>query len=63
MEFEWERSPYTIGASIGVARDMGDEKSSLDAADKACYGAKRDGRGLLRFATAMQSDELHTKLG
>jgi GGDEF domain-containing protein len=40
---------------------MGDEKSWLNAADKACYIAKRDGRGLLRIATLMQSDELHTK--
>jgi diguanylate cyclase (GGDEF)-like protein/PAS domain S-box-containing protein len=65
MEFEWKGSRYTIGASIGLAmnRDMADEKSWLDAADKACYIAKRDGRGLLRIATLMQSDELHTKQG
>lgn len=63
LEFEWKGSRYTIGASIGVAmnRGMGDEKSWLNAADKACYIAKRDGRGLLRIATLMQSDELHTK--
>jgi diguanylate cyclase (GGDEF)-like protein/PAS domain S-box-containing protein len=65
MEFEWKGSRYTIGASIGLAmnRDMADEKCWLDAADKACYIAKRDGRGLLRIATLMQSDELHTKQG
>jgi diguanylate cyclase len=63
LELEWEGSRYTIGASIGLAvnRDMADEKSWLDAADKACYIAKRDGRGLLRIATLLQSDELHTK--
>jgi diguanylate cyclase len=63
LEIEWEGSRYTIGASIGLAmnRDMADEKSWLGAADKACYIAKRDGRGLLRIATLMQSDELHTK--
>jgi GGDEF domain-containing protein len=44
-------------------RDMADEKSWLDAADKACYIAKRDGRGLLRIATLMQNDDLHTKQG
>jgi diguanylate cyclase len=57
MEFEWKGSRHTIGASIGLAmnRDMADEKSWLDAADKACYIAKRDGRGLLRIATLMQS--------
>jgi diguanylate cyclase (GGDEF)-like protein/PAS domain S-box-containing protein len=65
LEFEWKGSRYTIGASIGLAmnRDMADEKSWLDAADKACYIAKRDGRGLLRIATPMQSDELHTTQG
>ena len=62
LEFEWKGSRYTIGASIGLAmnRDMADEKSWLDAADKACYIAKRDGRGLLRIAEPMQSDELQT---
>jgi diguanylate cyclase (GGDEF)-like protein/PAS domain S-box-containing protein len=65
LEFEWKGSRYTIGASIGLAmnRDMADEKSWLDAADKACYIAKRDGRGLLRIAAPMQSDELHTTQG
>jgi diguanylate cyclase (GGDEF)-like protein/PAS domain S-box-containing protein len=65
MEFEWQGSRYTIGASIGLAmnRDMADEKSWLEAADKACYIAKRDGRGLLRIAALVQSDELHTKQG
>jgi diguanylate cyclase len=63
LELEWEGSRYTIGASIGLAvnRDMADETSWLDAADKACYIAKRDGRGLLRIATLLQSDELQTK--
>jgi GGDEF domain-containing protein len=62
-EFEWKGSRYTIGASIGLAmnRDMTNEKSWLHAADKACYIAKRDGRGLLRIATPMQTDELGTK--
>jgi len=65
MELEWRGSRYTIGASIGLAmnKDMADEKSWLDAADKACYIAKRNGRGLLRIATLMQSDELRTKQG
>jgi diguanylate cyclase (GGDEF)-like protein/PAS domain S-box-containing protein len=65
LECEWKGSRYTIGASIGLAmnRDMADEKSWLDAADKACYIAKRDGRGLLRIATPMQIDELHTTQG
>jgi diguanylate cyclase (GGDEF)-like protein len=64
--FEWEGSRYTIGASIGLAMitmDMSDEKSWLESADKACYIAKREGRGLLRIATTMQSDELPNKYG
>ena len=52
----WRRLPL-------MNTDMADEKSWLDAADKACYIAKRDGRGLLRIATPMQSDELHTTQG
>jgi diguanylate cyclase (GGDEF)-like protein/PAS domain S-box-containing protein len=65
LEFEWNGSRHTIGASIGVAmnRDMADEKSWLEAADKACYIAKRDGRGLLRIATPIQSNKLHTTQG
>ena len=57
LEFEWKGTRYTIGASIGLAmnRDMADEKSWLDAADKACYIAKRDGRGLLRIATTFDN--------
>jgi diguanylate cyclase (GGDEF)-like protein/PAS domain S-box-containing protein len=65
MEFEWQGSRYTIGASIGLAMNGGlaDEKSWLDAADKACYIAKRDGRGQLRISGPMQGDESQTKLG
>jgi diguanylate cyclase (GGDEF)-like protein len=61
LEFEWEGSRYTIGASIGLAMntvDMADEKSWLEAADKACYVAKREGRGRLRIAARRQGDEL-----
>jgi GGDEF domain-containing protein len=63
MEFEWKGSRYSIGASIGLAmnREMADEKAWLDAADKACYIAKRDGRGLLRIAPPQ--DELLTQQG
>jgi diguanylate cyclase len=65
LEFEWQGSLYSIGASIGLAMntDMADEKSWLDAADKASYIAKREGRGLLRIAALMLSGELHTKQG
>jgi diguanylate cyclase len=63
LEIEWKGSRYTIGASIGLAMnriDMASEKSWLEAADKACYIAKQDGRGLLRIATPVQDDELPT---
>ena len=63
LEFEWKGSRYTIGASIGLAMntvDMPDEKAWLESADKACYEAKRQGRGLLRIATKMQGGDLPT---
>ena len=53
LKFEWQGSVYNIGASIGLAMntvDMPDEKAWLEAADKACYEAKRQGRGGLRAA-------------
>jgi GGDEF domain-containing protein len=59
LEIEWEGSRYTIGASIGLAMntmDMADEKSWLEAADKACYIGKREGRGRLRIAARRQGD-------
>jgi len=37
--------------------DMADEKSWLEAADKACYDAKREGRGLLRIAPIEKNDQ------
>lgn len=59
LEIEWEGSRYVIGASIGLATnttDIADEKSWLEAADKACYIAKREGRGQLRIAARRQGD-------
>jgi diguanylate cyclase (GGDEF)-like protein len=66
LEFEWKGSRYTTGASIGPAMntmDVSDEKAWLEHADEACYGAKRQGRGQLRVATPIKSDELPTKHG
>jgi diguanylate cyclase (GGDEF)-like protein/PAS domain S-box-containing protein len=54
LELEWEGTRFDIGACIGMAltsADTTDEKSWLEAADKACYGAKREGRGGLKFAS------------
>jgi diguanylate cyclase len=50
-EIEWPGSRYAIGASIGLAVctvEIQDEKGWLEAADAACYLAKRHGRGQLR---------------
>jgi diguanylate cyclase (GGDEF)-like protein/PAS domain S-box-containing protein len=65
LEFEWKGSSYAIGASIGLAMntmDVSDENAWLDNADKACYDAKRQGRGRLQIAAPLQ-DELPTKQG
>jgi diguanylate cyclase (GGDEF)-like protein/PAS domain S-box-containing protein len=53
LVFEWKGAQCSIGAGIGVAMrriDMADEQSWLQAADEACYDAKRQGRGRLRIA-------------
>ena len=66
LEIEWEKSRYTIGASIGLAMntvDVSDEKAWLESADKACYDAKRRGRGQLQMATRMQGEGLPIKQG
>jgi len=66
LEIDWKGSLFTIGASIGLAMnrmDMANAKSWLEAADKACYIAKQDGRGLLRIATPVQNDEVPAKRG
>jgi diguanylate cyclase (GGDEF)-like protein/PAS domain S-box-containing protein len=63
LNVDWEGSNYTVGASIGVAMhatDMPDEKAWLDAADRACYDAKRQGRGRLRTAAHMHGIQ-HSK--
>ena len=58
LELEWEGTRHDIGACIGlalIADHISDEKTWLEAADKACYAAKREGRGMLRVATAVQT--------
>jgi diguanylate cyclase (GGDEF)-like protein/PAS domain S-box-containing protein len=53
MQIQWEGTDYEIGASIGVAfitPETPDEAAWLAAADRACYSAKRAGRGQLRTA-------------
>jgi diguanylate cyclase len=55
LKMEWQGSQFDIGASIGLAMsilDLSDEKAWLEAADQACYSAKREGRGRIYIATA-----------
>lgn len=47
LKFDWEGTAFTIGASIGLVRILGEDKSAADilvAADLACYAAKKGGR-------------------
>jgi diguanylate cyclase (GGDEF)-like protein/PAS domain S-box-containing protein len=58
LQIEWQGVPYSIGASIGVAAwsaDMSSEKDWMSAADRACYAAKRGGRGQLQMDSKRQS--------
>ena len=59
LDLEWLGSHYSIGASIGLALSadqMIDEMAWLQAADQACYTAKRSGRGQLRRAAGAQGN-------
>ena len=51
---EWEGAKHSVGASIGVAAvtpELSGESDWMEAADKACYQAKSQGRGQLRVAS------------
>jgi diguanylate cyclase (GGDEF)-like protein/PAS domain S-box-containing protein len=50
---EWAGQEYVVNASLGLAMtsaQMADEKAWLEAADRACYLSKREGRGRLNIA-------------
>jgi len=50
LAIEWDGQSYCVNASLGLAMTsaiMSDEKDWLESADKACYQAKKDGRGQL----------------
>jgi diguanylate cyclase (GGDEF)-like protein/PAS domain S-box-containing protein len=58
LEIEWQGSNYSIGASIGLAvctMHMGNGQAWLEAADTACYIAKRTGRGQLEARHARKT--------
>ncbi len=52
LQIEWHGVAHSVGASIGVSL-LGDEMANVGdwvaAADRACYGAKRNGRGRLQI--------------
>jgi diguanylate cyclase (GGDEF)-like protein/PAS domain S-box-containing protein len=53
--FVWQDRIFTVGISIGlveVARDAGNLKDILSAADSACYVAKQQGRGRVHVYSA-----------
>jgi len=63
VEIEWEGTRYAIGACIGLAMrntDMPDVLVWRETADKACYEAKRAGRGRLHIGMRVH-DELLSK--
>jgi diguanylate cyclase (GGDEF)-like protein/PAS domain S-box-containing protein len=50
LSIEWEGQVYSVNASLGLAmtsNELLDDKAWLESADKACYQAKKDGRGQL----------------
>ena len=53
LRVEWQGSTHTIGASLGLAMlraECQGEADWFEAADQACYQAKKEGRGQLRIA-------------
>ena len=65
LSLEWEGTICTIGASIGIASrlaEMAGEKEWLAASDKACYEAKKDGRGVIRIAQPESANSVGKRL-
>ncbi len=55
VRLPWEGHLLEVGASVGVAalaESIADPAAWLQAADRACYAAKADGRGTVRHAGA-----------
>lgn len=55
LVIDWDGQTYSVNASLGIAmisEQMTDETAWLESADKACYQAKKSGRGqLIRVGT------------
>jgi len=59
VRLAWDGLDLGVGASLGVApltAQLPDVASWLAAADSACYGAKADGRGVVRVSQDGMSD-------
>jgi diguanylate cyclase (GGDEF)-like protein/PAS domain S-box-containing protein len=58
LDIEWRGTAHSVGASIGVSL-LDDAMASVGewvaAADRACYGAKRSGRGRLQVEPASRT--------
>ena len=53
LSVTWNGTAYTVGASIGAAslrQGLANFADWVAAADRACYEAKRAGRGQMRVA-------------
>jgi diguanylate cyclase len=63
LVLEWQGTSYSIGASLGLAmmeNHLSSHKEWVEAADAACYLAKRRGRGRLEVAATAASDHDRT---
>jgi diguanylate cyclase (GGDEF)-like protein len=63
LVLEWQGTSYSIGASLGLAmmeNHLSSHKEWMEAADAACYLAKRRGRGRLEVAATAASDHDRT---
>ena len=59
LSVERDGNVYSVGASIGLAmytRELSDETAWIEAADQACYRAKREGRGRLQDAAGLRQN-------
>jgi diguanylate cyclase (GGDEF)-like protein/PAS domain S-box-containing protein len=65
IQLPWEQHTFGIGASLGLA-ELGPAHVDIDTwladADRACYEAKRAGRGAIRAASALHGASSHHTL-
>lgn len=65
IQLPWQQRTFGIGASLGLA-ELGPAHVDVDTwladADRACYEAKRAGRGAIRAASALHAASRHHTL-